>query len=93
MRLLPSKTQLVQRFDNTRFTIRGGLIALAAVFFIGTQRGFDTWAPRHLDGVAWLFRAIYDGFAIVGLWVVWPAIIAAVLGRSPVAPKEGDPPK
>lgn len=79
--------------DNPRLTIRIGLVALASVFFIGTQKPFDDWFTHHLDGIAWLFRAVWDGFAIVGLWVVWPAIIGAVLGRSPVAPKEGPPPK
>lgn len=74
------------RFNSHKVLWGGVFIAFASLGAIGGRDAMDSWATAHLDGVASFARAFVDGAATVGLYAIWPAIIAAALGRPPNIP-------
>jgi hypothetical protein len=70
---------------NTHPVCWAGLFfAFGSLFAIGCAHFWnESWATTHLHGFAGVVHALVDGAATVGLVVIWPAIIAAALGRPP----------
>ena len=64
----------------------GVVLAIVSIGAIGGRDDLDLWATVHLGRFAAVARAYVDGAAAVGLYVIWPAIIAAALGRPPNVP-------
>lgn len=69
------------------------MLAFGSLGAIGGREPLDLWAAAHLDGLAAIARAYVDGAAAVGLYAIWPAIIAAALGRPPNVPGGPPPPR
>lgn len=73
---------------NTHHVCYAGVaIAFVSLGAIGGRVPMDAFATAHFDGLASIVRAFIDGASTVALVVVWPAIIAAALGRPPTIPK------
>jgi len=61
-----------------------GAISLAV---IGAHQAMDDFAVAHLGLARGVARALFDGAYLVSYTLVWPAIVAAALGRPPTIPK------
>jgi hypothetical protein len=80
------------RFNRHTICWSGVVLAFVSLGAIGGKEQLDLWATTHLGGVGSVVTAFVDGAATVGLVIVWPAIIAAALGRPPNIPGSPKPP-
>lgn len=83
----------LSRFNHHSVCWGGIISGSLATVAIGARAPLDAWATIHLGHVAGIARASIDGAASVGMYAIWPALIASALGRPPNIPGGSTSPK
>jgi hypothetical protein len=68
--------------QNTHRSFWVGLIlGTFSIVVIGGKPSIETWDSSHLDGMGGTVNAAVEGLYIVALWIFWPALLGAAIGK------------